>query len=581
VSHPFERKKKKSGQPTDFNDLHILRGLSVVREQLQAALATYKPILPAPLESAEPTPESDGPEPPEGQKNQPFNIEMMLFRFALVLGKTDIWDSQLKLLMKKPAFRDLVGKDLSAQWLAHEKKRTISLENVKSAQADAAARSVGGGGLDEMFLRYVLIYGTKDVWDKRVRTRLPAETLRLAWPNEYDLWLKNPAKRLMVMQDQIVFDPTQQVGDECINTFDGLPLTPGDAKTCHDKCYGIRQLLLEMCECDVSYQFVLRWLALPLQQPGTKLATAILFYGHVQGAGKSLFFSEIMRQMYGDKYSATLGQNDLTSQYTDFKSGNLYAVFEEIFNPNDRLQHMGLIKHQISGSRHRIQKKFVNGWEEANYSNCVFLSNENQPLPIEPNDRRFLVCWPDHKLPADIFQRAKAEMDAPDKEGVRAFYAYLLQLPMTWTSSVQNEDGTWREETFTFHTHLEPPMTEAKKRLIEYGLPGWQVFHREWKENRLRWPYMTCLSQHLYQAYTRFCARSGERPLTMTKFCTNISVYERKELAWYTVGQTGKKQATVIVVGQCPADQKKQDWLASEMKVFAESLGGNESDQMC
>ena len=64
---------------------------------------------------------------------------------------------------------------------------------------------------------------------------------------------------------------------------------------------------------------------------GTKLATAILFHGEVQGAGKSLFFSDIHRQVYG-KYSATLGQHQLESQYSDWKSGNLYSVFEEIFD---------------------------------------------------------------------------------------------------------------------------------------------------------------------------------------------------------------------------------------------------------
>lgn len=550
---------------TDFNDLHELRGLPVVREQLMAALKHYQPKSPTPPNPAEQEPKSEGLQQEKTDNNQPFSIEMMLQRFALVIGETKVWDSCLKMAMKKQAFKDLVGKDLSVQWLEHPSKRKISIENVKSAQAEASASSVGVAGVEEMLRRYVLIYGTKDVWDKQTRARLPAETLKLAWPNEYELWLKNPTKRKMVMPDQIIFDPTMQVGDECINTFDGLPLTPSDKAECFTKSYGIQRLLRFMCESEDVYQWALRWLALPLQKPGTKLATAIMFHGEVQGAGKSLFFSDIHRMLYG-KYSATLNQHQLESQYSDWKSNNLYSVFEEIFSSSGKYQNMGLVKGQITNKTQRIEKKFVSGWEEANYSNAVFLSNEMQPLPIEPNDRRFLICWPKQQLPADILAHALDNFNQPDNEGIRAWYAFLLQLSMTWTDSQGVEQ--------VFHAHSYPPMTEAKQRLIEYGLPAWEVFYRDWKSGRLPYPYMSCRSQDLYDAYRRYCMRSGEKPLTMTKFNTLISVRERKSLGWYLQGQV-RKQATIFYVGQQPKDITEIKWLTDCIEEFERTLNAN------
>ena len=119
-------------------------------------------------------------------------------------------------------------------------------------------------------------------------------------------------------------------------------------------------------------------------------------------------------------------------------------------------------------------------------------------------------------------------------------------------------------------------MTRAKERLIEYGLPAWEMFYREWKEGRLTYPYQSCKSQDLYTAYTRFCTKGNEKPLTMTKFCTLLSVRERKDLTWHMTG-AGRKQATLFLIGldKMPSDAKREFWLGDEVKVFAESLKEN------
>jgi putative DNA primase/helicase len=550
---------------SDFNDLQNAQGLDAVRAQLLKAIT--EPQLPAPLNNA--NAEAKNQE-SEAVFNTTFSIEILLERFAYIMGEDKIWDTLEKIIHKKGAFKSFVGKTIAEEWLNHGSKKFISIANVRSAQKNLPVSLVGGVGVKEMLERYTLIYGTKDVWDNQLRIRLPVATLELAYPNEYRFWLESGVHRHMVLPENIVFDPTMRSGADCINTFDGLPLKPIPKDDIADKCYGIHELLRSMCESDHVFNWVLRWLALPLQKTGTKLASAILFHGEIQGAGKSLFFDNIQRKLYG-KYSATLGQHQLESQYSDWKVGNLYSVFEEIFSSSGKYQNMGIVKNQITGKTQRIEKKFVSGWEEANYSNCVFLSNEMQPLPIEPNDRRFLVCWPNHKLDPEILAYAKREMDNP--ESIQAWYTFLLNLPMNWIEYQKNEDGTTTEIPHTFHSNSEPPMTRAKERLIEYGLPAWEVFYREWKAGRLLWPYKTCKSQDLYTAYTRYCTKSGEKPLTMTKFCTLLSVRERKDLAWYFVG-TSRKQATLFLIelNKMPTGAKREHWLGDEVISFADSL---------
>ena len=49
--------------------------------------------------------------------------------------------------------------------------------NVKSAQEKSSASSVGVAGVELMLTRYVLIYGTKDVWDNLVEPKLAGDVL--------------------------------------------------------------------------------------------------------------------------------------------------------------------------------------------------------------------------------------------------------------------------------------------------------------------------------------------------------------------------------------------------------------------
>ena len=258
---------------TDFNDLHVEQGVDAVRTQLLKAI--LEPSLPAPLNKA--NAEAKNQE-NEAVFNTTFSIEILLERFAYIMGEDKVWDTQEKLIHKKLGFKTMVGKPLSEEWLNHGSKKFISISNVRSAQKNLPISAVGGVGVEEMLERYVLIYGTKDVWDSSLRIRMPANTLELARPNEYDFWLKSGVHRRMVLPEHIVFDPTMRSPETHINTFDGLPLKPISKADIGDKCWGIHELLRSMCETDHVFNYVLRWLALPLQKTGTKLASAILFH---------------------------------------------------------------------------------------------------------------------------------------------------------------------------------------------------------------------------------------------------------------------------------------------------------------
>jgi len=532
---------------TDFNDLHVEESLEAVRQQLLAAIdqALTKPGAdpspapsdPAPPPEPIPIPDEAFPAPLPGSDaagDTGFQgLEWALEHCALVQGSTDVWDSLNKIRMKKSGFLALVGKETAKAWEAHPKRKAISPRNLPRLHRGVAV-DVGGGGDDivDMLDRYTLLYGTKTVYDAEKNMVLSYDAMSLARGSDLATrWIEHPLHR-EVDQDKLVFDPTQRLPlDTHINMFRGFPLVP---KQDDAKCDLVLELLHNLCSdeanSEIVFDWVVRWLAYPLQHPGAKMQTALLFFGEKQGTGKSLFFEGIMRPIYGP-YGVTAGQYQLESQYTAWKSQKLYVVFEEILSRQDKYSHFGLIKHMITGRDHRLNEKHLPERTEANHLNAVMLSNELQAVPIEPEDRRFLVVESRSHPRPGLTDAIKALLD----DGIiEAFYDFLLKYPLG-----------------DFDPHTKPVMTVSKQRVIRYGLPSWDAFHQAWSAGEIVGaPYCTCRTEDLYIVYKRWCESAGEKKLSLTKFSEFMSLRVPKERPHLLLGNSGKKKQYMAFIVQ-------------------------------
>ncbi len=286
-----------------------------------------------------------------------------------------------------------------------------------------------------------------------------------------------------------------------INTFEGLPLEP---ERNDDACANIRWLFSFLCNHDPEASLWLtRWLAYPLQHLGAKMDTAVLMHSIMEGSGKSFLFADIFGKLYG-QYAATVGQTQLESNFNAWQSRKLWAVFEEVVSRDQRYNQVGKIKHLVTGKTVRMESKFINGWEEANHMNAVFLSNEILPWPISESDRRMLVVWPMDTLPPD---RQKAIGTELENGGVAALYAWLLAVDM----------GDFNQRT-------RPPHTPARERLVALSRASWQTFLHLWRAGQLgQNMWGACLSQDLYALFLEWCHRNKEHTLSHTKFAEFIS----------------------------------------------------------
>lgn len=351
--------------------------------------------------------------------------------------------------------------------------------------------------------QFVLIYGTDTCFDLRQRMIIKVNHLRLAYGSDYvKMWL-NSGERRMILPDQLVFNPSGKLEEDEINLFDGLALKPR-----RGNIDPILELLHHLCEDSSEtpegvkkvVDWALKWLALPLQRPGTKMRSALVFHGP-QGAGKNLFF-EIVAKIYG-RYALVVGQEQLEDKFNDWASQKLFLIGDEVVARQELYHQKNKLKAFITGETIQINTKMMPLRTEANHVNVVFLSNEHQPLALEHGDRRYFVVYTPPRRTDDLYRRVAKCLE---NGGAEAFFMYLRGYPING-----------------FTEFDIPPMTTAKQDLIDLGLKPAERFIREWLGGYLPLPLTPCSAGQLYKAFRRWCVLTGERfPPVQEQFSKSV-----------------------------------------------------------
>lgn len=362
-----------------------------------------------------------------------------------------------------------------------------------SGQGDDGALAhthAGGGGFriseQELVSDFVVVYGTDTAWDcKRARMVKLSAIREAVGRTRYKWWQESEHRR---MAQDVVFDPTERCGPLLLNLYDGFKVQQDERGA--DGCLLIRRHLGLLCNNRVDeYTFLLKWIAYPLQNPGAKMATAVVMFG-AEGPGKSLLWEQVVRRIYGE-YGTTIGQAQLESQFTGWQSRKLFALAEEVVSREEMRHYKGVLKHLVTGETLQINEKNMPVREEANHLNFVFLSNSTVPLALDDGDRRYLVLYVDRVPPAGYFQALVQEIE---NGGIEAFYHYLMNLDLTG-----------------FSPHSKPPLNDEKQALIDGSLAAPRYFVRRWMAGETEFPVTGAVTQaDLWQAFCKWCEGANE-----------------------------------------------------------------------
>jgi putative DNA primase/helicase len=426
--------------------------------------------------------------------------------------------------------------------------------------------------VDDALDRYVLVYGGKGtLFDDVEHMLVPKVDVVELLPK--DGWNEMRARKRVARLDEVGFDPAGADPRIRCNLWGGWPTTPRAGR-----CEALLELLEYLCSGEANaaeiYKWVLRWLAYPIQHPGAKMRTALVFHGP-QGTGKNLFFEAVMA-IYGD-YGRIIDQSAIEDKFNDWASRKLFLIADEVVARQELFHTKNKLKGIITGEWIRINPKNVAAHDERNHVNLVFLSNESQPLVLEHDDRRYTVIRTPEQLSAHFYADVKAELA---DGGVAALHDHLLNLDLG-----------------DFDEHAKPPMTEAKIALIDRSMDSVLRFLRDWQAGDIEHrpgdpplPFCPCSSSHLYRAYLEWCRRMGEpRPRPENQFAGDIgqqpgwSKDHKNRRKSFNSSETIRQRFVIpsdkALAGSIHAREPAEnltEWLTRGFFAFNEAMGGPE-----
>jgi putative DNA primase/helicase len=405
------------------------------------------------------------------------------------------------------------------------------------------------GNLNRLFEDFAYQYGSEVAWDTVARMPIRISHLRHTFGHDaVKLWMTSE-KRRMVMPEQIVFDPSCACDPTCVNLFEGWGVEPAEGPTA--PFHAVVDHIVGQDE--TVKEWLLDWFAYPLQNPGAKMPSAVVMHG-AEGTGKNLVCETVM-SIHG-KHGKVVGQRELESQWNDWMSGRTFVIGDEVVSRAELRHHKGVLKALITGQDVNISTKFMNLRSERNCMNIVFLSNEIEPLKLDPTDRRYLVIWTQRKGAPELY----AEFVAWRKAGGAAHLMHELL----------------HRDLSGFKAHEPPPRTKAKEALIDLGRMSPERFWLEWSANEITdLPFRSCSSQQAYKAYLRWCRMEGERyPLSQPVFARYVAreADEALKIRPVRLRAAGPSVVRMWLVAPPPDGVDFGGWAAEAIAAFDECL---------
>ena len=405
--------------------------------------------------------------------------------------------------------------------------------------------------LDRLLRDFTLIYGTETVFDAVHHRIVALGALRAAVGKaRVREWLEHPARRT-VLPERVVFDPAGEYDPATIcNLWAGWPTQPRAGS-----CDRLLELLDWLCSeednpREVS-RWVLRWLAYPLQHPGTKMQTAVLMHGP-EGTGKNTFFGAV-RAVY-ERYGGIFDQVQLESQFNGWASGKLFMIGNEVVTRAELYHQQGRLKNMITEREWQINEKNLPTRLEQNHCNFIFFSNRIDIAKLDKEDRRYCVIWTPSALSKDFYLDVAEELAAG---GAAALHDHLLNLDLG-----------------DFNAHTKPPSTRSKRELIELSLDSTERFYREWQDGDLGVPFVPCRSQDLYGVYVHWARGTGvpkPAPSYVMLAAIGKKPDTRKERAYFYKPGTSSKTRAVVVFppgNDPPVGDGVMEWLTGKINEF-------------
>lgn len=353
--------------------------------------------------------------------------------------------------------------------------------------------------LERVNERYTYLEQQETIWDRDKRSFISLKSFRMRGASERQ-WLSAAHDGKRNTAHSPIFEPNvDKVPEHRLNLFDPSVILgpseqserPPQENLQHIQLF--HRLLNNLAEGNAAdAQYIERWTAFALRNPGRKSVALVLRGTH--GTGKGLF-AHMLRKIFG-KYAVGIGQEQLESRFNGWMSECILGLANEVSAASfrDKAAAESKLKALVTEEMVTIERKGMDVYETPNYSKWLFMGNDRVTLIIDPQDRRYSVIASSWKLADKDPDLIDAIVKATtDRNFVQAVVDHLFALDLD-----------------SFNAHV-PHKNAARDAVISDGLSGPQRWWAEEMPPPGRYPSIA-----LHASYRQWCEKTGERCLPLS-----------------------------------------------------------------
>eukprot|EP01036_Dinobryon_divergens_P036030 gene36030-46818_t len=235
-------------------------------------------------------------------------------------------------------------------------------------------------------------------------------------------------------------------------------------------------------------EYVLRWIAHGFQRPFEKIGCMLTFVSG-QGAGKTMFIDSL-KAIYGQEkcVETPSPERDCWGAFNGVMDGKFLVVLSEVDRSNSTGSE-GRVKQFLTDSVLMINPKGRPQYQAQSFHRFIQLSNSNDPVSTDEDDRRNLIirCSDEKKGDFEYFSKLAERLRAPNT--LRSVYYWLMH-------KVDLSDWAFRSfPRTTFHLNIIEANTDPVEEFMKdftykhleqetVALLGTEMFHfyREWSK---------------------------------------------------------------------------------------------------
>lgn len=185
---------------------------------------------------------------------------------------------------------------------------------------------------------------------------------------------------------------TDHQGRLWFNTFDpdSIPEPAADLSKYDRKALEIiKDFLLVLFPNEKERGYVMDWMAWVVQNPTKRVNYSLLIRG-AHGSGKTTL-GILMSAMLGRSNVGYVSNTVMNGRFSEWAEGHILKIVEEIYDKGDRYSAVERQKEFITNDRFQVEPKGRKAKEVVNTSSKMMFTNHFNALPLDENQRRYLV----------------------------------------------------------------------------------------------------------------------------------------------------------------------------------------------